>query len=295
MKRFPRIVLAAGFTLALALVSRAQTLSVTNGLTVQLKADGSLFKIDGTTPVSDGDEVGLWQNTGSAGSSGDASMYSPGFLPTFHANVLNGKPVVRFDGANDYLGSSSVLSLIGSSAWTTFAIFRATTLNNNNDVYGYNSQAIWMDAGGNLGMPVQALYGTPSVMAYTWAGAASPLQTISLGQFTFAVASHTSGLVSIQSAGAGSGSTGTVTSATGADAAGTGLRVGKGGQTLDGDLAELLMYNRTLTTLEMDSVTAYLDTKYDLGLIPIPEPTTVALLCGAGLALVGLRFRRARA
>lgn len=284
---FGVVVLAIG----ICVTGYAQTLSVTNGLTVQLKADGILYAGDLVSPVSDGSTVGIWENAGSAGAPGNAQNGSAGFQPTYHANVLNGLPVVRFDGINDYLGAASVSSLIGSSSWTTFAIFRAITMTDNNDVYGYNSQAIWGDSGsGYIGMPVEAYSGTPSVMAYTWNATASPKQTINLGQFTFAVASH-SGLSNyIQSASAGSGNPGTVTSGPGADEPTTGaLSVGKYGQTLDGDIAEILMYNRTLTSEEFDSVTAYLNEKYALGILPIPEPSTAILFAIAACAILRRR------
>lgn len=296
MKRTLSILLAAGFALGASLVARAQTLSVTNGLTLQFKADGSVYADQaGTTAATDGSTVGLWKDAVGTLVGGDISQGDgSGLQPTFHTGAINGLPVVRFDGANDYLANSlGSTTFLGAANWTIFSVFLARSVSATGPE-GYNSQAVFMDSGQNWGMPVRSAAGTPTVMAYSYSGINPPGQAFNTNQFTFAVARLGGGQISIQSAGEGSGTTGTVTSASGGATTGSGLRVGKGQGYLDGDVAELLFYNRNLTALEMDSVTSYLDTKYDLGLIPIPEPTTVALVCGAGLALVGLRLRRVR-
>lgn len=292
-------IVAVILMLGLTVVGHAQILSVTNGLTLQLKADGTLFSDQaGTTPVSDGSTVGKWINAVSGISGSDPNASDTGFVqPTFHTGVLNGHPVVRFDGTNDFLATSAVLSsFFGASAWTTFAVFQARSITNSPiPDSGYENAAIWMDNAGNEGMVLKMSGSTPKVMSYAGAVAS---QTFALNQFTFAVDSFGGGKVSIQSAGAGSGTTGTVTSAAGASTVNSSFLVlGKNYQPahyfFDGDVAEILMYDRTLTSLEMDSVTSYLDTKYALGLGTIPEPSTIALVCGAGLAFLGLRRRRA--
>jgi hypothetical protein len=97
-------------------------------------------------------------------------------------------------------------------------------------------------------------------------------------------------LVSIQSAGANSGNPGTVSSATGGNTTGGTLRIGKGQGFLDGDIAELLFYNRTLTTEERNLVAFYFNDKYDLS---IPEPSTMALMAVAAFTLLRRRLHRA--
>jgi hypothetical protein len=63
------------------------------GLKLWLKAD--------SLALSDGDPVGTW--TDSSGTSNDATQATAGFKPLYKTGIINGKPVVRFDGVDDYL------------------------------------------------------------------------------------------------------------------------------------------------------------------------------------------------
>lgn len=288
-------IVAVALMLGLSVVGQAQTLSVTNGLTLQLKADGSLFQDSGgSTPVTDGSAVGLWQDAAGNVSSANASQATGSLQPTFHNGVLNGKPVVRFDGANDELNIFAGATLLGS-AYTTFAVFNLSSIPITG-VNGYDNPAIWMNPSGDEGMSFKNPLGTPMVMSYSYPG--TPAQSINTGQFTLAVAKLSGGVASIQSAGAGSGNEGTVTSAPGGGVVGgASLLIGMNYQHnygFNGDIAEVLIYDRALTTLEITAVNTYLDNKYalGLGLTSVPEPSTVALVCGAGFLFLGLRRRR---
>lgn len=281
----------------LGVVGHAATLSVTNGLTLQFKADGTLFADDaGTISVTDGSTVGVWKDAVGSIFGGDATQGDgSGLQPTFHTNVINGLPVVRFDGANDYMANSAaVTTFLGASSWTSFAVFHARSVSAT-DGLGYNSQAVWRDSGQNLGMPVRSDTGTNLVMAYSYSGVNPPAQAFDTNQFTFAIASLGSGLVSIQAAVAGSGNPGSPTSATGGNTTGGILQIGKGQGVFDGDIAELLFYNRTLSPSEIDSVTTYLNDKYALNILPavVPEPSTMALLTIAACAILRRRSNRA--
>ena len=274
---------ASILAVGLSLMGHAATLTVTNGLTLHFRADSGVYSNDvGTIPATDGSTVGMWSNVGYYAGGSLISPDGSGLQPTYHTGVLNGLPVVRFDGSDDRMTAGlAFTSFLGLSSWTIFAVFEADSVSATGPE-GYNSQAIFMDSGGNVGMPVRSASGVPKVMAYSYTGAAyPPAQTFNTNQFTFAVATLGGGLVSIQSAGAGSATTGTVTSAAGGNTAGSGLRVGmgSGSQWLDGDIAELLFYNRTLAADEWLSVTSYLNTKYALGLLaPLPPRGTMVLI-----------------
>jgi hypothetical protein len=62
---------------------------------------------------------------------------------------------------------------------------------------------------------------------------------------------------------------------------------GTGSQALDGQIAELLVYNAALPQDDFDSVVSYLNNKY-----LVPEPSSFVLLGFTGLSLIGWARRR---
>ena len=82
------------FVLAETLTSFAQTLSVTNGLQLWLKADAGV-----TTNAAGG--VTQWADQ--SGKNNNAVQADETLAPTFVNNAVTNKPVLRFDGINDYL------------------------------------------------------------------------------------------------------------------------------------------------------------------------------------------------
>lgn len=61
------------------------------------------------------------------------------------------------------------------------------------------------------------------------------------------------------------------------------IGVGYGGDSLHGDIAEIIIYNTNLSVSQRDGVWAYLEGKYALG---IPEPSMLALLGLSGVVLI---------
>ena len=59
------------------------------------------FKADALTGLSDGDPVDYWAN--SAAILTPATQATSGSQPLYKTNIVNGLPVVRFDGVDDYL------------------------------------------------------------------------------------------------------------------------------------------------------------------------------------------------
>ena len=64
-----------------------------SGLSLWLKADS-------ITGVADGGTINSWND--SSGNDNHAVQASVGLRATYRANVINGNPVVRFDGLDDY-------------------------------------------------------------------------------------------------------------------------------------------------------------------------------------------------
>ena len=100
-----------GFTDAGIIVLEADPdLPVTNGLTVWLRAN----RIDGLS----GDAVGIWFDE--SGQGNDFTQATPTAQPTLAGFVLNGLPVVRFDGVNDGLRVPG--RLISGNSFTLFTV-----------------------------------------------------------------------------------------------------------------------------------------------------------------------------
>lgn len=72
------------------------------------------------TGFSDGDAVGT--ATDFSGNSNHLSQTTAGSKPTFKTNIVNGKPVYRFDGVDDHFTMSNILS--GASAGEVFIVVK---------------------------------------------------------------------------------------------------------------------------------------------------------------------------
>ncbi len=86
------------------------------GLAAWWKAD-SFSLADGTAVGGAGNE---WLDQ--SGSGNDLSQATAGSQPVFKTNIVNGKPVVRFDGVNDLLLMASELTYNGAQQFTVVII-----------------------------------------------------------------------------------------------------------------------------------------------------------------------------
>ena len=88
------------------------------------------LKGDGITGLSDGDAVATWPD--SSGNSRHFTQATAGLRPTWQTNEANGRPVVRFDGADDWLTNTTKADwrfLHNGSDWTLFVVFKTTAAN----------------------------------------------------------------------------------------------------------------------------------------------------------------------
>jgi len=91
----------------------AQTVPVTNNLKAH-------FKADGLTPGA----LATWSDA--SGSANHLTQSTVANQPTVVANVLNGMPVVRFDGTNDNMKKSAFTTAL-SQPNTTFIVWKTAT------------------------------------------------------------------------------------------------------------------------------------------------------------------------
>lgn len=184
--------------------------------------------------------------------------------PTLVNNVINGKPVVRFDGVNDYFDGGDILD-ISSGGHTVFIIGKSNNANGSfyaKSVYAGqpNRYALLFDAGkilnllhSNTAIP---LYGNTNSNAFELY--CSQVAT-NLGKIFFYQNSSkvTEGNFSLNYnfnsiynfiIGAYNNATGTIPPIA--------------GLYLNGDIAEIIIYNRPLAQLERQEIENYLRMKY---------------------------------
>ena len=115
--RIIRALYVAGLMLGLGVSTSEAYVMPSTGMKVWLKADA-------ITNLVDGNSVSNWPDSSG---NGYGAANTATLCPTFRTGVLNGKPVVRFDGDNDYL-INSVYSH-GANDETLFVVVKTNGVN----------------------------------------------------------------------------------------------------------------------------------------------------------------------
>ena len=203
-----------------------------SGLQLWLKADTGLWQdATMTTPaVADGDVVGAWQDF--SGQNNHATQGTTASKPLLKLNIVNGKPVVRFDGTDDSLATPSL------TTGTVFAVFMHLAI----APFGYDNL---------ISRPVDDNF--------------ILVQNADLAAFmtSFQVGSN----IWINSVLTPSYTSGAYYIVCGKDTTpGTGVNVICGQAStaapLDGDVAEILIYDSVLSSDAQKQVEAYLNSRY---------------------------------
>lgn len=204
------------------------------------------LRADGITGLSDGDPVTTWADE--SGEGNDATQATTAKKPSYETGVLNGKPVVRFDGVDDELSGISVAK---SGAYSLFVVAKkvgAITGGlldfNRSDNFGS-----YFESAGKFALNhrnTEAIY-TPNVPETWW---------LLSGKWDGA---------EIQARVNGSNGSAVTMASVLTDDPMTG-RLGRlhDGYYLNGDIAEVLLYNSALNGANVSSVEGYLEDKYAL-------------------------------
>lgn len=216
------------------------------GLQLWLKAD--------SLALNDGDPVGTWADQ--SGNGRDFTQATASLKPTYKANILNGKPVVRFDGVDDLLTAAAAVMTV-TSDWSLVAVLkpisavadRAPVMNGSASGYGIGTS-------------------TGATAKKGWIAGGVSWQDST-------TAADTNANVWVVSRVSGGGTT-TLhvngTALTVADAAATtptASRLGShaAGSEWNGDMAEVLMYTPKLTDANRDLLESYLGSKYGITVV----------------------------
>jgi len=225
------------------------------------------LKADAIVGLADADPVATWPD--SSGYGNDLAQATSGNRPLYKTGILNGKPAVLFDGANDYLSSAALLSalLAAGGAGTVYVVARA------NSPGGDPDQTIWRDTGGSVYLTVVES-GADVLKAGNNDGAAqSATKAYTMGTWMIGLWGHhpderfaaapTEVRVAVnspQNVDLGSTSSGATTAAVLANA----IEIGKGTGYLNGYVAELLIFPKSHNQVERRHVWSYLAAKYAL-------------------------------
>ena len=239
----------------------APTNPVPTGLAVWLKADAGI-----TTNLSGG--VTTWSDQ--SGNGNDAVQVNDPNAPLFVTNDVNGNPVLRFNGiapSAQYLEVSDAGTAFLTNDFTTFALARFVgsyaALRQN--VWSKCSAAGWagpIDWWFNTGTGAPFCYRGDGTSFLGFGGTTAP--TLGLYSVLGLEVTGVDGGIShyLGFAGVGSG-----TALTNIADAGLPLRIGRredNGTQLNGDIAEILLYNQALSGTDRTNVTAYLYAKYNI-------------------------------
>ncbi len=198
------------------------------------------------TGLAAGDPVGTWSDL--SGNGNTATQATAAKQPSYQANVLNGKPVVRFDGVDDYFDLTIFLSI---SSITVFAVLKQTS--------GISVKAI---VAGNTASFEYRLTDTHKQESLKTNTASMGVSTTALSTTAFSSVNVTydGANGSYRLNGADDGSFASAQSFTDS------LRyVGSNsgtGEFFAGDIAELLLYTSALDVTERGKVEGYLKKKW---------------------------------
>ena len=141
------------------MVTKAEVLAL--GPTLFLEAD--------SVTGNDGDAIGTWSDESGAGRNFSIATAALKPLLKKAANGINGCNVLRFDGANDYLGSAAELSyFVANNAYTMWLIFKAIALDTNSSTI-YSNDSIIRDTSDYWGTYFKS---APTIHAFVWPSAA---------------------------------------------------------------------------------------------------------------------------
>jgi hypothetical protein len=233
--------------------------SVINGCRLWLDAsDSSTITKDGSNKVSQWNDKSIYGNNITQSTSANQ--------PVFLSNTLNGLPVVSFGGSNVFMSSASGFgtnnSLSGPATMTVFYIYKKT-ISTNGGVFGWGLTANTLQAFG--------FYDDGSLSAYAYAGANNYYtSTPSTATWYLSLYKKAGAAVNTSSAFRNgvdvstSGHSVSNSNINGTASFNLGRWSDYSSNTLNGYIAEVIIYNRSLSTVETTQVESYLKSKWGI-------------------------------
>lgn len=216
---------------------------------------------DRTGSVGDGDPVTTWSDLSVQGN--DATQATAAQKPVWKPGIVNGRPVIRFDGVDDNLDASSTTAFdFGTGDFTAFAVANVTADTKSKRILGQLGNAspfpgfsLYFNDSEQLSAQWRQDGVNETILADTVASGAS---------FVIATMGRATGVMTLWKNGT-QVSTATASRNVNGDALSIGAeRTDNATETHTGDIAEVIIYNRALDTAQRARVERYLGAKYGL-------------------------------
>jgi hypothetical protein len=256
-----------------------QTLPVSAGLQLWLRADASVTTNNSGVVTKWADQSGLGN---------DALATDPTHAPTLQLNSLNGLPTLRFNGTPQYLDVANSANISGLTENVTIV----TVVSYDNLTGGYRSCGVsktsgnipapfdwWCKAGAGGGAPQFYLGNAVPNQYSVFGGFVAP--QVGVGVYNVMGVSWGNGTVDQYLNSNGNGQFAYTNMP--ADGGGT-LRIGSRadlGTQLQGNLAEILVFQPALSDADRLNVFQYLASKYALNIPVLGPPSLTALVTNA--------------
>lgn len=221
-----------------------------SGLKLWLKAD--------SLGLSDGTAVSSW--TDSSGTGNTATQATGANQPLYKTSIINGQPVVRFDGNNDFMNTGTTGFPSGNSDLTMITVFKATASGGVVYAYGANTNSTTPHISASSSTQINiSTFGSNDLVTLPVSYLSQP--TIATFKYTSSDGILRGYIRSPQVAASDSG----IGAQNFSVAGGTvGAFVGGPNTFLNGDVAEVIVYNSALSDANRNIVESYLATKYNL-------------------------------
>lgn len=195
------------------------------------------------TGLSDGAAVATWED--SSGNGNDLTQATAGLRPTYQTGELNGLPIVREDGSDDYMSVDFGASP-ASQPYSVYMVFRLHTLSGEQEDIVEGTTANTPEMSWNSG----------NNTAFIWAGGFDPIAfTVDTNFHVFGgVFDGVSSVLDLDG-------TETVVDA-GTNAFSQVMEVGGSVRKTPGDYAELVFYSAELTSAQRQQLRDYFSSKW---------------------------------
>lgn len=208
------------------------------------------YKADAIVGLNDGDKVSQWND--SSGNNNHAVQSAEANKPIYKTNILNGFPVVRFDGNDDYMKFTTALSTIR----TAFFVVKAPSAPYAySPILGHADLYDWHGDGASVKV-IDNQYSSLNIRnGSAWVQGVSTLTTnvlIPLTNFKYI----------------------TFVTADNVNAGRITQDRGNPYRNWRGDYAEIILYDTALTDSDRQAVESYLNNKYFVAPPPSGQPTT---------------------
>lgn len=212
--------------------------------------------------LNDGDAVATWSD--SSGLTNDVTQSTGSKKPTYKTAILNSLPVVRFDGSDDFMETSANFgdnnSLSGDLRCSVFIVYRKSSVSAGY-LFGWGTSTIALQAVG--------IYDDNSIQQYGFAGG-NGLNFNACANSTWFIREFHKSPGAINATGETilngasdlrSGSSSNTPNVRGTDA----FRIGRwaeAGLYLNGDVAEVLVYQGSAASYNRTAIRSYLNAKW---------------------------------